>query len=129
MSELSRRPITPVLLCAAAVALIYLTVTTGRYFVHNYEQRQAAARLRSDLQQLDRQHDELIAVRDRVKSDAYVEEQARRVLGLVHPGQTLVIVSPADDAPPPQTTPVARPTPAAWWERLFPPEPSTTPSP
>jgi len=65
-------------------------------------------------------------VRDYLKSDEYIEYNARRVLGLVRPGETLVIVSsnaPATDA---TATPFS-PDGGAWWKDLF--EPAPTPAP
>lgn len=129
---MSRRPhlsqfsFKPVLIGAVALALTYSAISTVRYVAHNYRLHQDEARLRREITELNRDHEELLAVRDYVRSDSYVEEVARRVLGLVKPGETLVLVS--SDA-----TPQASPTPAPgaagpsalpddrseWWERLF----------
>ena len=126
----------------AALAFIiggYFAFTTANYVLHNYQAGQDERAIRADIARLDREHDELIAVRDYLESDEYIEYQARRTLGLVRPGQTLVIVSGATPAAAPiapgstagsdsnaasdgaaSTGPDATPTPGgAWWHRLF----------
>lgn len=130
----SRLPHLSPLPVVAALAFIiggYFAFTTGSYVIHNYQARQDERALRADIDRLDREHDELIAVRDYLSSDEYVEYEARRTVGLVHPGQTLVIVSGA--------TAIASPTPeitatpgGAWWHGLFRtpvPLPSPAPTP
>ena len=60
------------------------------------------------------------AVRDYLKSDEHIEDIARRILGLVRPGETLVVVSGALSAaslrrppPPPSPSPNTPPAPSA----------------
>ena len=106
----------------AALAIAYLGFTTARYVVHEYNLRDEQATLHQQIDQLDRDHEKLVAVRDYLKSDEYIEDVARRVLGLVRPGETLVVVS--SSAPPASTSPIAvaptTRTPAAeWWKDLF----------
>lgn len=118
----------------AALAFIiggYFAFTTGSYVIRNYQAGQEERAIRADIARLDREHDELIAVRDYLESDEYIEYQARRTLGLVRPGQTLVIVSGATPAAAPippgsaeasASGPAADATPTpggAWWHRLF----------
>ena len=107
---------------AAALAITYLGFTTTRYVAHEYNLREEQAALHRDIGQLDRDHKQLLAVRDYLKSDEYIEDVARRVLGLVRPGETLVVVS--SSAPQAVATPapagVTAHTPAAeWWKDLF----------
>jgi cell division protein FtsB len=116
----ARLPITPVVICAAALALTYLGFTTTRYFAHTYRLHQDEARLRAEIRTLERDHDQLVAVRDYLKSDEYIEDVARRVLGLVRPGETLVVVSGLAPTPAAQAAPVPAATPGApWWKDLF----------
>jgi cell division protein FtsB len=120
---------------AAALAITYLGFTTTRYVVHEYNLREDQAQLHREINQLDRDRQQLIAVRDYLKSDEYIDDVARRVLGLVRPGETLVVVSssapPRLIAPPAATTPSPVRTPAAeWWKALFvQPAPLPTPVP
>jgi cell division protein FtsB len=118
----------PLLACAAVLAIGYLGYTTSRYVIHNYQLHQDEAQIRRDIAQLDRDHAQLVAVRDYLKSDEYVEDVARRILGLVRPGETLVVVSgaPAAAATP---GPLAQHTAGAeWWKDLF-TNPPPTPTP
>lgn len=135
MSRVPHLPLTPLVIGAAALAITYLGFTTARYVVHEYNLREDQAQLHRDINQLDRDHRQLIAVREYLKSDEYIDDVARRVLGLVRPGETLVVVSssapPPSAAPPVATAPARARTPAAeWWKDLFvQPAPLPTPVP
>lgn len=133
MSKLPHLPLTPLVIGAAVLAIVYLGFTTTRYVVHEYNLRADQAALKGDIAQLDRDQKQLIAVRDYLKSDEYIEDVARRVLGLVRPGETLVVVSssaPSPAAAPAPATVTAHPTPAEWWKNLFVQPPATaTPVP
>ena len=128
MSRLPRPQLMPFVVCAAVLAIGYLGYTTSRYVIHNYQLHQDEAQIRRDIAQLDRDHEQLVAVRDYLKSDEYIEDQARRILGLVRPGETLVVVSGAP-APAATPAPLAQHTPGAeWWKDLF-ANPKATPTP
>lgn len=137
MSKLPHLPLTPLVIGAAALAITYLGFTTGRYVVHEFNLREDQAQLHREIHQLDRDHEQLVAVRDYLKSDEYIQDAARRVLGLVRPGETLVVVSssapPTSVAPAPATTPsapsAARTPAAEWWKDLFVQPASPTPAP
>ena len=98
MSRYPHLPLTPLVIGAAALAITYLGFTTARYVVHEYSLSEDQAQLHREINQLDRDHQQLIAVREYLKSDEYIDDVARRVLGLVRPGETLVVVS--SSAPP-----------------------------
>jgi cell division protein FtsB len=130
LSRLPHLSLTPLLLLAAALSIGYLTFTTAHYVVHNYQVHHDETSVRADIAQLDRDHGQLVALRDYLKSDEYVEEVARRILGLVRPGETLVVVSSSDAAP--AVSPTVQParTPGdAWWKEFLPPSVGVTPSP
>lgn len=103
---------------AAILAVGYLGFTTARYVIHEYQLRQEQASLSREIDELAVEHEQLIAVRDYLKSDEYVEEVARQELGLVRPGETLVVVSSTAGSTP---TPLPDEPSAgrAWWQRLF----------
>ena len=96
MSRLPRIPLMPLVLCAAVLAAVYFAFSTWHYVTHNYRLARDEDQLRRDIAQLDQEHAQLVGVRDYLKSDEYVEDVARRILGLVRPGETLVIVSGTD---------------------------------
>ena len=119
MSGLPRLPITPLVICAAALAITYLGFSTTRYAFHNYRLHHDEAQLRTDIAQLDRDHERLAAVRDYLRSDEYIEDVARRTLGLVRPGETLVVVSGDTPAAPPTANAAALTPASEWWKSLF----------
>ena len=109
MSRLTHLPLTPIVICAAVLAATYFGFSTWHYVTHNYRLAQEEEQLRRDIAELDQEHDQLVAVRDYLQSDEYVEDVARRILGLVRPGETLVIVSSSAPAVPTSTPqPTAR---------------------
>ena len=125
MSRLPHPPLTPLLVCAAVLAVTYFGFSTWRYVAHNYRLHEDETQLRQDIAELNREHAQLVAVRDYLKSDEYVEYVARNTLGLVRPGETLVIVSGSAPPPPAAVDPAATPTPILaaapepWWHELF----------
>ena len=128
MSRLPHLSLPTVLICVAVLAIGYFGFSTVRYVFHNYQLNKQEAQVRSDIRQLDQDHAELVAARDYLQSDQYVEQVARRTLGLVHPGETLVLVSPAADVPPASPTPAAATPGEPWWKQLyFDPVPTPTP--
>jgi cell division protein FtsB len=133
VSRLPHPSFTPLLLGGAVLAFAYLAYSSGRYVVHNYQLHHQEQQIHRDIVQLDRDHQQLLAVRDYLKSDEYVEDVARRVLGLVKPGETLVIVSGVSPVPAPASpTPAPhaeRTPPAEWWKSLFEPGGAPVPTP
>lgn len=132
MPQFPRLPFLPAIIGTAIIAAVYLLFTTGSYVVHYYQLRGDERALRAEIAELGVEQEQLISVRDYLESDEYVEEVARRTLGLVRPGETLVIVS--------GTAPELTPTPEAsavagvagddeWWKALFVPSPQPTPTP
>lgn len=119
MSRLPHLSLPTLLICAAVLAIGYFGFSTGRYVIHNYQLKQQEAQVRDDVRQLDQDHAELLAAREYLQSDQYVEQVARRTLGLVHPGETLVIVSAAADVPPASPTPAPAVSGAPWWKQLY----------
>ena len=75
-------------------------------------------RLQQEIVELERQEIALQAIRDYLQTDEYIEGVARRTLGLVRPGESLVIVSSSADATP---TPDSQTHEAdlTWWEKLY----------
>ena len=128
VSRIPRLPVTPLILAAALLFTTYLAITTGSKYLHDVSLRGDKAALQREIDQLDRDERRLTAVRDYLQSDEYIELVARRILGLVRPGETLVVVSSSSEAPPPEPTAVVRGD-RPWWEDLFGEPPSgATPS-
>ena len=116
-----------ILACACLAAIALLGFTTGQNVLRNYHLRQEEQQLRTELLELDRDNEQLQGIRDYLESDEYIEDVARRTLGLVKPGETLVVVS--GEAPASSAAPTPAPD-APWWKSLFGiAEPTPTPPP
>ncbi len=122
MTRLPHLSLMTIVFAAVLLAGGYLALTTGRYMIHNYQARAEERDLRAELVQLDQDHDELVSVRDYLKSDEYIEYVARRTLGLVRHGETLVVVAGNEPvATPTAGAPRGERTPSpVWWRVLFP---------
>ena len=92
----------------------YLLFSAGSTLLTSYHVVNDESRMQTEVTNLQTQLDELQQVRDYLRTDDYVEYMARRVFGLVKPGETLVVV----DAPPSQNPPPENDN-EQWWERLF----------
>jgi cell division protein FtsB len=103
----------------AAFVVGYLLFRAGGIGLQSYRLAGQEQQVRREIADLQRQHEELLALREYLRSDEYIESVARRVLGLVKPGETLTIVSgPQGEeagAPAEESSRPNRP----WWEALF----------
>ena len=106
-----------ILLVFTLVVAGYLLVSAGGGVVQSYRLASDEAALRREVQALESQKDQLLQIRDYLRTDEYIEFMARRVFGLVKPGETLVIVG----APKTSTNALSadEPTELTWWQRLF----------
>jgi cell division protein FtsB len=102
------------LLVAAGIVLsAYLLVSGGGNLFHSFRLVDDEARLRQEVAELRSREARLTEIRDALRSDEYIEYVAREVLGLVKPGETVVIVqAPPDEASQPDAG-------DPWWEPLF----------
>lgn len=113
-------------LTPARVAILVAVVVVG-YFVYaavgdtilsqriNDDERtlqQETAQLRAD-------EARLTAIRDYLRTDEYIEGVARRLLGLVRPGETLYIVSSSTTPTPSPDGEPADEEGLRWWEQLY----------
>ena len=107
------------LLAATLLVAGYLIYSAGGSILHSYQLQGDEAQLRADIEDLRVQHDQLQQVRDYLRTDEYVEFMARRVFGLVKPGEILVIVDAPKHNAGEATTLQDFPLGATWWQRLF----------
>lgn len=76
--------------------------------------------LQTEVAGLHQQQTDLEAIRDYLRTDDYIEGVARRVLGLVRPGESLVIVSSnAQPTPGEPEEGAAPPSERTWWQELY----------
>lgn len=120
MSKLPRLSPTRVACIVAAVVVGYFLLSAAQDTLLSHQLSQDEQNLRSDVAGLTRQRAELQAIRDYLQTDEYIEGVARRILGLVRPGETLFIVS-SSVQPTPGPTPHSDPPDRAqpWWEKLY----------
>lgn len=91
----------------------YFVFVAATGVVHNHQLAQQRAESAAQVARLEEKQKYLEAVRNYVASDAYVEQEARRQLGYIRPGEVPFVVI----SPPPKTS--SQPT-GEWWQRLFP---------
>ncbi len=103
----------------AVLAVSYITFTAGGSALKSLQLGGDEQQAEREVAELQQRYERLLVLRDYLQSDEYVESIARRVLGLVKPGETLVIVSspeePGAAASDQQSSSVDEP----WWEVLF----------
>jgi cell division protein FtsB len=100
-------------LAFSLVVIFYLLITAGGSVIDYYRLADDEDRLRAQVAEYELQERQLEQIREYLRSDEYVEFMARRVFGLVKPGETLVIVKAP--RPPPQEDVPGR----TWWQELF----------
>jgi cell division protein FtsB len=103
-----------ILLVAIVIVTGYFLVSAGSNVLRSYQLQQEEDSLEAEISDLEQDKQELSAIRDYLRTDEYVEFMARRVFGLVKPGEKLVVV----DAPVPEG-PDIEPSLLTWWQRLF----------
>lgn len=104
-----------IILVATVLVAAYLAVSAGNNLLHSYHLVSDESELRSEVEGLRMQQEELQQIRDYLRTDEYVEYMARRTFGLVKRGENLVIV----DAPKPEPTVDPDNDAERWWEELF----------
>jgi cell division protein FtsB len=115
-----------VVVLVAAALVAYLLFAAGGDYLRSRQLQAEEKTVQQQIVELQRQHEELLAIREYLHSDEYIEGVARRILGLVRPGETLVVVTSSEasgvsveeqgDGAEPESEDW-RP----WWERLFEP--------
>ena len=118
MRKLPRLSLTQLLILGAALVISYLAFTAAEEFLLSHRLNREEQSLQREISDLRRQQAELEAIRDYLRTDEYVEGVARRVLGLVRPGETLIVVSSSVPPTPTQEQSLDGDTPR-WWEQLY----------
>jgi len=104
-----------IVLVATLAVAAYLLFSAGSNVLHSLRLAGEETRLKEEVAQLRLEQEQLLQVRDYLRTDEYVEFMARRVFGLVKPGEVLVAV----DAPPPAAGLEEEAPEGRWWQRLF----------
>ena len=116
--KLPRMTLTRAVAILAALAVGYFLFTAAGDTLLSQRLNRDEDRLRQEIAGLQHQQERLEAIRSYLETDEYSERVARRLLGLVRPGETLVIVS-SSVQPTPAATPSERAQPRPWWEELY----------
>ena len=103
------------LLIAIILVAGYFVFSAGNNLVSNFRLVGEEQRLEAEVGELQTERDQLEQIREYLRSDEYVEFMARRVFGLVKPGEKLVVV----DAPHPPAPDDKDLKDLSWWQRLF----------
>ena len=114
---LPRLSLARMVILLAAVAVGYFVFNAAKDTLLSHHLTQEEQQLHQQIDRLQSDKARLQALRDYLKTDEYVEGVARR-LGLVRPGETLVIVSSTAPATP-TPTPGGLASTKPWWENLF----------
>jgi cell division protein FtsB len=118
--KLPRLTATRVVLLLAAAVVGYFLFAAASDTLLSHRLNEDEAQLQRDIRTLERQQQELAAIRDYLQSDEYIERVARDMLGWVRPGESLVIVSSnASPTPTPEGGAGASDDGRTWWERLY----------
>ena len=107
-----------VLLLALAVIGYFAFVAVGG-MVLSQRVNQEEQDLRQEVAALQQDQATLEAIREFLWTDEYVEGVARRMLGLVREGESLVIVAPSVTATPELAEEAREVMPRRWWEELY----------
>lgn len=119
MPTLPHLTLTRLVLVLAAVVVGYLMFTAVGDTLLSHRLGEDQDRLHRDLTDLQYQQARLEAIRDYLKTDDYIEGVARRVLGMVRPGETLVTVDSNVTPTPVPEDATATGDDRPWWERLY----------
>lgn len=119
MPKLRRLFLARAVILLAALVVGYLIFTAVGDALLSQRLNRDEQRLQQEIAELQHQQAKLEAIRDYLRTDEYIERIARRVLGLVRPGETLVIVSSnAASTPMPEEQPGEEDL-RPWWEKLY----------
>ncbi len=107
-----------VLLLALAVIGYFAFVAVGGTLLSQRVNQEEQA-LRQEVAALEQDNATLEAIREFLCTDEYVEGVARRMLGLVRKGESLVIVAPSVTATPALESDPGENRQRRWWEELY----------
>lgn len=106
------------LVLGAVVVVGYLLFNAAQETILSQELNDEERQLQREIADLRREERELRAIRDYLRTDEFIEGVARHVLGLVRPGESLIIVT--SSVQPTPTPSAGRDDPKRkWWELLY----------
>jgi cell division protein FtsB len=129
-SKLSRLLSSRTFLLINLLVLAFLVFSFSREFLRDYSLRQEIAELEAEEADLKSENSDLAALMDSIQTETYIEREARLKLGLVKPGENVIvlpdssIVGPGGAAgvlaaPPAPEDLAAVANPRKWWYYFF----------
>ena len=120
-------PLTQIITIVVATMAISMIVDFGRKAAANYRIRREEMRLEQEIVAERAQHEALLASREDVQTDEYVEQVAREELKWVRPGEVVVVPVPLhrEALPTQEASPIpVKPLPGEshwqeWWDLFF----------
>lgn len=109
---------TRVVILLATILVGYLLYATVDDILLSRRLNREEYGLQQEIVELTAQRAQLEAIGDFLRTDEYVEGVARRLLGLVRPGETLVVVSSSAPTPTPEQEAAGEES-RSWWENLY----------
>jgi cell division protein FtsB len=100
----------------------FLAFQVGRQVYASWSINQEAERVAAEITALEEQNTELLRELEYLQSDAYVSQEARRMLNLGRPGERVLIIPPGSEAAPPASATEESqpaPPPIEQWMELF----------
>lgn len=116
-----------IILVFELILIAALGVSLGKQIFKKQSIGGEIGKLEADIGKLEKQKNDLTALLDYVKTDGFVEAEARNKLNLAKPGENLVLIPAGDSDPaaPPEAaasgpTPASRPSNLVkWWQYFF----------
>ncbi len=120
-------PFTQIVTIVVATMAISMIVDFGRKAATNYRIRREELRLEQEIAAERAKHEALVALKEYVQTDEYVERIAREELKWVKPGEIAVVPIPLNEEPPPIPEAYSAPTQPPqreshwqeWWALFF----------
>ncbi len=119
MPKLPRPSFTQAILLVALAVIGYFAFVAVGGTVLSQRVNQEEQDLRQEVAALEQDQATLEAIREFLWTDEYVEGVARRMLGLVREGESLVIVAPSVTATPAPGEDAREVRQRRWWEELY----------
>lgn len=118
MPKPSRLPLTKILIALSILAIGYFVVASAGDTIFTQRVHTDEERLELEVAKLQADRAKLEAIRNYLRTDEYIEGAARTLLGLVRPGESLVVVS-SSVTPSPSSDESEEESYLPWWEKLY----------
>jgi cell division protein FtsB len=105
-----------VVIAVTAFMALYFVAGGALNAIRTHQLRQEESRIEADIHDLEGRYERLMALKDYLNSDEYIEAVAREQLGLVRKGETGFVAISTVPSPTPAP---GEDAPALWWDVLI----------